>query len=238
MRRHLPVIATVLAVITAVIFLIPGQPARSSVAAVAVRPAAIAQFTPDTTYAPGPPPAWRDSAVHAQQLIVMQEHAEHMQHLAHVAQERGVVVVTTGGPSRAPAVTTAYSTAPHAVTHASGLDARLLAEAETKAGDWYVWGGTGPDTFDCSGLVYWAAGQLGIANWPRTTYDLLSAGVAEGLLVRTYSPQPGNLAFYGTGHVEIYVRPGVTFGAHRSGTRISNTYYSSYWQPTAFYRVT
>jgi len=88
---------------------------------------------------------------------------------------------------------------------------RILDEAETRAGDWYVYGGAGPYVFDCSGLVYWASHRLGV-NMPRTTYGMLSTGVSSGLLYRVSSPKRGDLAFYGTGHVEIVTAwPHTTF---------------------------
>lgn len=122
---------------------------------------------------------------------------------------------------------------PVAVPAASGLGGRLLAEARTRTGDWYAWGGNGPSTFDCSGLVVWSAKQLGIAL-PRTTYDLLAGGPH---LYPVSSPRPGDLAFFGPGHVELYVSPGVTFGAQQSGTRIGNHGYGGWWTPTAYLRV-
>jgi len=116
----------------------------------------------------------------------------------------------------------------------SSAAAKALAWAYLQAGKWYAWGGTGPSTFDCSGLVMTAYEHAGI-QLPRTTYQML----ASWHLHRTYSPQAGDLAFYGSGHVELYVRAGVTFGAHQTGQRIGFTYYAnSSWKPTAFYRVT
>ena len=40
---------------------------------------------------------------------------------------------------------------------------QLLAAAETRTGDWYSYGSAGPATFDCSGLVEWAAHEVGIS---------------------------------------------------------------------------
>lgn len=114
----------------------------------------------------------------------------------------------------------------------SSAAAHALAWALTQAGKWYAWGGTGPSTYDCSGLVMAAYEHAGI-QLPRTTYSML----ASSRLHRTYSPQPGDLAFYGSGHVELYVRPGVTFGAHESGKPVSYAYYSGSWQPTMFFRA-
>ena len=99
-------------------------------------------------------------------------------------------------------------------------------------GQWYVFGAEGPTTFDCSGLVVYDATQRGIAL-PRTTYDM----IGSYHLVRTYHPRTGDLAFYGTGHVEMFDRPGWTFGAHHSGTRIGFTHYDSYYHPTSYWRV-
>ena len=110
---------------------------------------------------------------------------------------------------------------------------QLLNMAETRAGDWYAYGAAGPSTFDCSGLVYWSAARIGI-SLPRTTYGM----PGSGHLARTWSPQRGDLAFYGSGHVEIVtIWWHTTFGAQRTGTRIGWHTWNSYWQPTAFYRL-
>jgi cell wall-associated NlpC family hydrolase len=117
--------------------------------------------------------------------------------------------------------------------------ASVLAVAETRTGDWYAYGADGPSTFDCSGLVTWAARQLGI-GMPRDTGEMLSQGVAAGILVRTWHPVAGDLAFYGTEHVEL-VDHGhdITFGAQRSGTRVGphRWYPGSGWQPTEYFQV-
>lgn len=115
---------------------------------------------------------------------------------------------------------------------------RMLNAAETKTGDWYGWGGVGPSSFDCSGLVYWAAGHVGERNWPRDTYSLIAA-VASGRLSYTSHPQRGDLAFFGTGHVEfVTIWYHVTFGAHQSGTRVSWSHYDPrYWGPTFYLHI-
>jgi peptidoglycan DL-endopeptidase CwlO len=115
----------------------------------------------------------------------------------------------------------------------AGLGGKLLSEARTRTGDWYAWGGTGPTAFDCSGLVYWSAKQLGI-TLPRDTYGMLGGSPH---LVRVYTPQPGDLAFFGSGHVELYVKPGVTFGAQQPGTQIGNHGYGGGYVPTVYLRL-
>jgi len=106
--------------------------------------------------------------------------------------------------------------------------------AFAQRGKWYCWGGIGPSCFDCSGLIYVAYRRLHIPM-PRTTYEML----ASRLLVRISKRQArrGDLAFYGPEHVELVAGANVTFGAHAPGQRISKTFDSGYWHPTAYYRV-
>jgi len=113
------------------------------------------------------------------------------------------------------------------------LPRRLLAYrwAARQAGHPYVYGGTGPG-FDCSGLVMMAYRHAGI-RLPRTTYEML----ASPKLVRVIHPRMGDLAFYGTGHVELFRRWGYTFGAHDYQLPVGLIHYGHGWKPTAFYRV-
>lgn len=101
----------------------------------------------------------------------------------------------------------------------------------------YQWGGTGPYGFDCSGLVFAAYRHAGI-TLPRTTYEMLAA-VASGLLQPTGHPVQGDLAFYGSGHVELVTaRPWhSTYGALDSGTLIGWHATSSWWHPTLFFHI-
>jgi cell wall-associated NlpC family hydrolase len=114
---------------------------------------------------------------------------------------------------------------------------RLVAfyDARTRAGDPYVYGDAGPNAFDCSGLVQWAYARAGI-SLPRTTYGMLAA-VANGLLQPTTRPVKGDLAFYGSGHVELFVRNGHTFGAHQTGQPVGWIAYGWGWVPTMFFHV-
>jgi len=108
---------------------------------------------------------------------------------------------------------------------------RAYRWALTQTGHPYVWGGTGPG-YDCSGLVMMAYRHAGV-HLPRTTVEML----ASPLLVRVRHPRKGDLAFYGSGHVELFVRWGYTFGAHDYGTTVGQIHYGWGWVPTAFYRV-
>ena len=71
------------------------------------------------------------------------------------------------------------------------------------AGHWYCWGGAGPSCYDCSGVVMAAYAREGI-HFGRSTTSML----ASGRLIRETARQArrGDLAFYGTGHVEFFIR--------------------------------
>ncbi len=98
----------------------------------------------------------------------------------------------------------------------------------------YLWGGTGPAGFDCSGLVYAAYRTAGV-GLPRTTYEMLG----NWRLIRISKSQArrGDLAFFGSGHVELYDHGGWTFGAQDSGTRIGFHRMNAFWHPTMYFRV-
>jgi cell wall-associated NlpC family hydrolase len=83
--------------------------------------------------------------------------------------------------------------------------AAAVSYAYSKLGSPYVWGATGPNAFDCSGLVQAAYNSAGI-SLPRTTYAQIDAGrrVSRSELA------PGDLVFFysGISHVGIYVGNG------------------------------
>jgi uncharacterized protein YgiM (DUF1202 family) len=92
-----------------------------------------------------------------------------------------------------------------------------LAYAKAQLGKPYVYGATGPNTFDCSGLVMRAWQQAGV-NLPRTTYDQFDASPRVSLsnlklgdLVFFYGPNPSHVGIYaGNGQVINAPRPGKT----------------------------
>lgn len=83
--------------------------------------------------------------------------------------------------------------------------ARAVSYAYQKLGSPYVWGATGPDAFDCSGLVQAAYRSAGV-SLPRTTY----AQIGAGRRVPRSELLPGDLVFFysGISHVGIYVGGG------------------------------
>ncbi|RMI45365.1 NlpC/P60 family protein [Actinomadura harenae] len=101
------------------------------------------------------------------------------------------------------------------------VGARALRAAMTKLGDPYVWGASGPSSFDCSGLVMWAYEQLGV-NLPHYTGDQWNAGTH----VTRDRLRPGDLVFFypDLHHMGLYVGAGKILHAPHTGdvVRIDN----------------
>ncbi|RDI48204.1 C40 family peptidase [Nocardia mexicana] len=88
-----------------------------------------------------------------------------------------------------------------------------LDAAKTKIGAQYVWGGNGPNGFDCSGLVKWAYKQVGI-DLPRTSFEQSHVGKP----VAYEDLQPGDLVIQnGGGHVAMYAGDGQILHAPQAG---------------------
>jgi peptidoglycan DL-endopeptidase CwlO len=94
------------------------------------------------------------------------------------------------------------------------LGEQALRFAEEKLGDPYVWGGAGPDDFDCSGLVMWAYEQVGI-QLDHFTGDQWN----EGEHISRSQLQPGDLVFFfaDISHVGMYVGDGLMIDAPTFG---------------------
>ncbi len=104
------------------------------------------------------------------------------------------------------------------------LQKAIVNGAKQFVGTPYVWGGSSPDGFDCSGLVQYVYSNLGIKA-PRVTYQQFQAGKK----VNPRNAQPGDLVFFrmesqGPGHVGIYAGNGKYIQAPQTGdvVKISN----------------
>lgn len=97
---------------------------------------------------------------------------------------------------------------------------KAIAAAESKKGKPYRWGGTGPNAFDCSGLVQWAYGKAGV-KLPRVTHEQWKAGKQ----ITFREAQRGDLLFWRhdpkrpnyISHVGIYLGEGQMIDAPRTG---------------------
>jgi cell wall-associated NlpC family hydrolase len=101
---------------------------------------------------------------------------------------------------------------------ASGRAAAAFSAAQSKLGSPYVYGASGPSSFDCSGLTSWAYAQAGVSI-PRTSQAQANAGT------RIYSQSDlrvGDLVlFYGDlHHVGFYAGNGQVLHAPRTGTTV------------------
>lgn len=105
----------------------------------------------------------------------------------------------------------------------TGAVATAIAFAKAQIGKPYVWGATGPNAYDCSGLVYAAYASAGI-HIARTTYQWQQ----DGPEVPLSEIEPGDLLFSagsdGTpqnpGHVVIYIGGGQIIQAPQSGENV------------------
>ena len=132
------------------------------------------------------------------------------------AAERGLAVSAGSagaigvGPSDGPGLTVAQTRA-------------FLTAALSRVGLPYVWGGSGPKVFDCSGLVQWSMRQAGIVM-PRVAVDQAQTGPRISLA----DLEPGDLLFYHTdptaptyiSHVAIYLGRGLMLQAPEPGENV------------------
>ncbi|MDG9725335.1 C40 family peptidase [Streptomyces sp. DH41] len=99
---------------------------------------------------------------------------------------------------------------------ASGRAAAAFAAAQSKIGTPYVYGATGPSSFDCSGLTSWAYAQAGVGI-PRTSEAQTGAGTRISSMSQL---QVGDLVFFFNDlhHVGLYAGNGQVLHAPRTGT--------------------
>ncbi|NYV73569.1 C40 family peptidase [Streptomyces sp. UH6] len=94
---------------------------------------------------------------------------------------------------------------------------KAVAFAEAQIGLPYVWGATGPDSYDCSGLTQAAWKAAGV-DLPRTTYDQVNAGTT----VPVSEAKPGDLVFFydDVTHVGVYIGEGMMIHAPKPGAYV------------------
>lgn len=128
--------------------------------------------------------------------------------------------LTTTNPAPKPTPTPRPSVSP------SSARAAIVNYAKAQVGKAYIWGGEGPNGFDCSGLVLKAYQQAGI-YLPHYS----GSQIARGHRISLDEIQPGDLfAKPGGGHVAIYVGNGqiVEAANPRAGVRLTSIYSSLY----------
>ncbi|MFJ4689851.1 NlpC/P60 family protein [Streptomyces sp. NPDC088766] len=122
---------------------------------------------------------------------------------------------SSSSPSNSPSTSTSTSTSTDS-SYATKAE-KALAFARAQIGKPYVWGATGPDSYDCSGLTQAAWKAAGV-SLPRVTYDQVNAGTTVSLS----AAQPGDLVFFyaDVTHVGIYIGNGMMIHAPKPGAYV------------------
>ena len=149
-----------------------------------------------------------------QHLIDQQQAREQAAATAAAAAASGGSVGGTGGSIPVPPSST--------------LGGQAVAIAEQYLGVPYVWGGASPSGFDCSGLVMYVYGRLGV-SLPHNA----AAQYSMGTPVPRDALEPGDLVFFdGLGHVGIYVGGGSFIHAPHTGTVVQISSLSGWYSST------
>ncbi|MEU1198510.1 NlpC/P60 family protein [Streptomyces sp. NPDC005813] len=148
-----------------------------------------------------------EAARKAAELAKQQAAAEAAQKAA--AQESSSSDTSTGSTGSTGSTTTGSSSTAKAD--------KAVAFARTQIGKPYVWGATGPDSYDCSGLTQAAWKAAGV-SLPRVTYDQVNAGTTVSLA----DAQPGDLVFFydDISHVGLYIGNGMMIHAPKPGAYV------------------
>jgi len=108
----------------------------------------------------------------------------------------------------------------------SGSASALISIASSKIGSPYVWGSKGPNSFDCSGFVYWCLNQAGVGTSYMTSSGWRSPGRFKK--VGASELQEGDIVVV-RGHVGIYAGGGSVIDASSSNGRVVHRSFSGWW---------
>ncbi len=111
---------------------------------------------------------------------------------------------------------------------------QLIKVAKTKLGSRYVRGGKGPDTFDCSGFVYWCLNKAGVSQPYLTSYGWRSVTHYRRISSMNDVKRGDILVFRmssSQGHVGIALGGGRMIDASNSlGKVVERSHTTNYWQ--------
>jgi len=137
--------------------------------------------------------------------------------------------IAGGSRSTAPPTTRAPSSSSSApvgpIPAPSAGAAAAIAYARAQIGKPYQWGGSGPNSFDCSGLTMmaWAAGGVSLPHYSAAQY-------ADTAHIPIADLEPGDLVFFGSDihHVGLYIGNGEMIDAPDTGAfvRVDSIYWS------------
>ncbi len=117
--------------------------------------------------------------------------------------------------SSSSSVSTSSSSGAQSASSGSTSSSGIVGTAESLIGSPYVYGGTSPSGFDCSGFVQYVYGKNG-KDVPRTTQQQMAAATPVS------DPQPGDIVFFGDNayHNGIYVGDGKIIDAGNSDSPV------------------
>lgn len=153
----------------------------------------------------------------------------------------GVALQAATAPAARAATTSTTATSPVTRTTTASSKAvraarqqakagKAVAAAKDQLGDPYRYGGTGPGSFDCSGLVQYAWRKAGV-KIPRVTHSQYARIRTK---VSWANLRPGDLMFFhGKGHVGMYVGNGKMIHSPSSGKRVRIEKLSG-WRKSSF----
>lgn len=148
-----------------------------------------------------------EAARKAAELARQQAEAERQRQEEAAQQQESTTPPADSGTSDSSSADSSYATKAE----------KALAFARSQIGKPYVWGATGPDSYDCSGLTQAAWKAAGV-DIPRVTYDQVNAGTTVTLA----NAQPGDLVFFydDITHVGIYIGNGMMIHAPKPGAYV------------------
>jgi peptidoglycan hydrolase-like protein with peptidoglycan-binding domain len=111
---------------------------------------------------------------------------------------------------------------------ASGSASALISVAKSKLGSRYVWGAKGPNSFDCSGFVYWCLNQVGVRQSYITSSGWRSVG--RYTKITSFSNLRAGDIIVVSGHVGIVAEGGTVVDASSGNGRVVHRSLGSWWQ--------
>jgi cell wall-associated NlpC family hydrolase len=139
------------------------------------------------------------------------------QEAATAAKAQAALAARSARPAASRSSAPSANAAPVAETPVSPGASGAVEEARRQIGKPYSYGGSGPNSFDCSGLTAWAWGHAGhsLPHSSQAQYSSLPHVPLSAL-------QPGDLVFFGSDihHVGIYVGGGTMIEAPHTGVNV------------------
>jgi cell wall-associated NlpC family hydrolase len=158
-----------------------------------------------------------------------QQRARELQ-MAHAAQARLSSLQREQQQEQQNVVVGATAATPEVTVAPPSTHGGVVGVAMSQLGTPYVWAGSSPGGFDCSGLVMWAFAQVGV-SLPHSSYAQYSAGVA----VSKDQLEPGDLVFFdGLGHVGIYIGGGQFVHAPHTGDVVKVSSLGESWYSATY----